>query len=91
MLLGSINKQPAEVIDYDVTYERFLKGSTDTLASANVDVTPSGLSASPTVGDRVKLWLSGGTHLTTYKVTVTTTTQDGRVKQDEIKVKVKDI
>jgi len=35
--------------------------------------------------------VSGGATGTTYKLTVTATTADGRVKQDEFKVKVKDI
>ena len=91
MILGTYTKQPADVLDYDVDYAEFLNG-TDTLASKTVTATPTGINvdSSTIVGTRVKVWLSGGTNGVTYKVTVTATTGDGRVKQDEFKVKVKD-
>ena len=38
----------------------------------------------------VKVWVGGGTDGTTYKITATVTTQGNRVKQAEIKVKVKE-
>ena len=37
-----------------------------------------------------KVWLSGGLHGKTYKVTVTLTTVGGRIKQVEILIKVKE-
>lgn len=91
MILGSYVKQPADVLDYDVDYTDFLNGE-DTLSTKTVTVSPTGLTVDSSViaGDRVKVWLSGGTNGITYKVTVTATTTDGRVKQDEFKVKVKD-
>ena len=38
----------------------------------------------------VKVWTTGGTDGTTYKITATVTTQGSRVKQAEIKIKVKE-
>lgn len=91
-LLGTFLKQPAEVESYTITYEDDLTTG-DNVASSVVTVSPAGLTIqSSNVDDpRVRIWLAGGTNGTTYKVTVTTTTADGRVLQDEFKVKVKDI
>lgn len=91
-LLGVFLKQPAEVESYTITYEDDLTAG-DNVVSASVTVAPAGLTVQTTNVDdpQVRIWLAGGTNGTTYKVTVTTTTADGRVLQDEFKVKVKDI
>lgn len=91
MILATYTKQPADVLDYDVEYSDFM-GGIDALSSKTVTATPTGINvdSSSIVGTRVKVWLSGGTNGVTYKITVTATTSDGRVKQDEFKVKVKD-
>jgi len=92
MNLGNFNKQPVEVIDYDIDYSEWLTAG-DNVQSAVVNVEPTGITIeSVFVNDpRVKIWVSGGANGTTYKLTVTITTADGRVKQDEFKIKVKDI
>lgn len=92
MIIGIFQKQPAERLDYDLDYvEWHVDG--DTVVSATVAVAPAGLTIeSHFVNDPfVKVWVSGGTHGATYKVTVTATTSGGRIKQDEFKIKVKDI
>lgn len=94
-LLGSFVKQPAETESYTITYEDDLTTG-DNVVSAVSSATPTTsppLSLDTTSVDdpRVRLWISGGVNGTTYKVTVTTTTADGRVLQDEFKVRVKDI
>jgi len=92
MNLGNFTKQPVEIIDYDIDYSEWLTAG-DNVQAASVEVAPVGLIVESTfINDpRVKIWVSGGTTGTTYKLTVTATTADGRVKQDEFKVKVKDI
>lgn len=98
MLLGTFNKQPSEVYDYDFDYSEWLT-TKDNVASCVVKVfpddgaDPQGLQIETvTVMDPiVKIWVSGGVDRTTYKITLTTTTEDGRIKEDEIKIKVKDI
>lgn len=92
MNLGSFNKQPAETLDYDIDYSDWLTPG-DNLQHADVVVEPAGVVVDSVFINepRVKIWLSGGTHGTTCKVTVTLTTADGRVKQDEFKLRVKDI
>lgn len=92
MNLGSFNKQPVEILDYDIDYSEWLTPG-DNVESARVEVTPQGLLVDATyINDpRVKVWVSGGTHGSAYKLTVTMTTADGRRKQDEFRIKVKDV
>lgn len=92
MNLGNFSKQPVEIIDYDIDYSEWLTPG-DNVQAASVEVVPVGLTVESTfINDpRIKIWVSGGATGTTYKLTVTATTADGRVKQDEFKVKVKDI
>lgn len=102
MIIGKFNKQPAETLDYDIDFTEFLNDG-DTLATTGNPPVPSplsvtidnaGMTLGPTfvVGDGkiIKQWLSGGTDGVRYKVTVTATSNAGRVKQVEFVVRVKD-
>ncbi|MES2319940.1 MAG: hypothetical protein V4631_20865 [Pseudomonadota bacterium] len=92
-MLGNFLKQPIEVVDYDIDYGDWLTDG-DNVESATVTVTPADQLAVDSVfinDPRIKIWVSAGTTGTTYKLEVTTTTADGRVKQDEFRVRVKDI
>lgn len=103
MILGTFEKQPADVLDYDIDFSAILDGG-DALASTgsppvpqplSVTVSPSGLTIGPTFvvedGKAVKQWVSGGNNRQRYKVTLTVTSNAGRVKQVEFVVSVKDI
>ncbi|MBP6733348.1 MAG: hypothetical protein KA142_01410 [Chromatiaceae bacterium] len=93
MNLGTYTKQPAEFLDYDMVYGEWLSAG-DTLTSTVVTVEPAdglGVDAVLVSSPVIKLWLSGGANGTTYKLTLTTTTDAGRIKQDEFKLKVKDL
>ena len=93
MILGKVTKQPVDELDYDVDYSAWLGTSGDVLASCAVTVAPTGsleiatTSVQPTM---LKFWLSGGTAGTSYKLTINATTNGGRIKQDEVRVAVKD-
>ena len=101
MLLGKFQKQPAETLDYDIDFTEFLSDG-DTLVTSgnppvpsplNVTVSPSGLTLGPTlvIGNSiVKQWVSGGTDGQRYKITLTATSNAGRVKQVEFTVRVKE-
>lgn len=102
MILGTFIKQPAEYLDYDIDFSEFLS-SGDTLQATgsppvpsplSVTVAPSGITIGPTFvinnGTGIKQWLSGGTNGVRYKVTLTATTNGGRIKQVEFVVRVKD-
>ena len=92
MILGTFTKQPVEVLDYDIDCSEWLV-SDDVLSSATAVVDVAGLTVDSVLvsSPRVKVWLSGGTNGAAYKVTVTITTDDGRVKQVEFRVRVKDV
>lgn len=101
MIIGKFEKQPAETLDYDIDFSEFLADG-DTLVATgeppipsplNVVVSPAGLSLGPTVvvdQKIIKQWVSGGTNGVKYKITITATSNAGRVKQVEFVIKVKD-
>jgi hypothetical protein len=94
--MDTFPKQPAEVLDFDVDFSSFLSAAGgDTLLSAVSVVDAATITIASTavnvVTGVVKVWLSGGTDGTSYKVTVTATTTGGRVKQHEFRVRVRDI
>ena len=90
-ILGIFTKQPAEKESYSIDFSDDLE-QTDGIASATTAVDPAGLTlvSSLLVGNRVKVTVLGGTVATKYKLTVTATTDDGRILQDEFVVKIKD-
>ena len=91
-ILGRFTKQPAEKESYSIDYSEDLIGQ-DGIATAVVEVLPVGLTivSSLIVGTRVKVLVSeGGPVGTKHKVTVTVTTDDGRILQDEFIVSIKD-
>jgi hypothetical protein len=93
-ILGTFNKQPAEVLDYDVDFTSWL--GSDTIVSQTSTVSPSGAltitQSSIMSGSKVvKNVCSGGTHGTRYKVTVQITTATNLIKQAEFNVSVKEI
>jgi hypothetical protein len=92
MKLATIAKQPAERFSYTVSYVEALTIG-DNLATATAEVSPAGLVVD-NVGvydPRVKLWVSGGTSGTSYKVTLTVNTADGRTFQDELIFRIKEL
>lgn len=86
--IANFVQQPADRLDYDIPYD---VASGDSVLSTVATVSPAGLTVTAlVVGNKVKLWVEGGTNGVSYKVTVTTTTTLGRIKQDELKFKIKD-
>jgi hypothetical protein len=77
-------------MDYDIDYTDWL--TTGDNVSSVVITKDTGITVdSSFINDpRVKIWLSGGTTGTTYKVTCTMTSADGRIRQDEFKIKVRE-
>lgn len=92
MKLGTFSKQPNEKESYTITYEDALTDG-DNVISATAAVEPAGLTINgiEIADPRVKFWASGGVVDTRYKVTITATTEDGRVLEDEITFKIKEI
>lgn len=81
-MLGTVRKRPDDLLDYDVTFERWLSdGDTITDATALVDPTGVVIDRVELFGDIVKVWISGGTAGGSHKINVTATTTQGRVKE----------
>lgn len=91
MSLATFTKQPIERLDYDVLYDDWLTPG-DGLRSVQLTIDKPGLTSTQqnVSAFALKVWLAGGTDGVTYKVTVTVETDDGRIKQDEFKIKVKE-
>jgi hypothetical protein len=100
MLLGVKLKQPDERLDYDFLYEEWLGDSGDTIDFVSVAIRPPGqgsqghLAASAAPLDPTesvqKVWVEGGTDGQEYTIEVTATTVAGRVKQDELGIRVQE-
>ena len=90
-VLARFQKQPADRQDYDIDFTDYLAALSDegesvaVVAEPGITVTAYSLNTGV-----VKVWLEGGTDGQTYKVTVTLTSKGGRVKQAEIKIRVKE-
>ncbi len=92
MRVGIVTQQPAERLSYTVNYGDVLTAG-DNVESALAAVSPVGLTVDNVIviDPRVRFWVTGGTTGVDYKVTLTVTTADGRVFQDEVKFKVREI
>lgn len=97
MILAAYEKQPVERKDYDIDYSQWLIPAEDLIGEVVATVT-SETEAVPTLEvDLIqhtvyvaKLWVSGGTVNTRYKVTVQLTTVGLRVDESELIFTVKD-
>ncbi len=99
--LAVIDQQPNDRRDYDIDFsEWFPEG--DIVNDAVLSVTPAGLDVAGAIEHpRVKVWISGGTSMVTYKVTVLGKASNlvgstpypsnaNRYKEVELKVRIKD-
>ena len=92
MIIGMAQKQPAEYLDYNVDFSEWMPED-DQIASATVAVSPEGELTADTISIMtpiVKFWAAGGTAGKTYKLTVKITTEGGRIKEDELKIRVRE-
>ena len=104
MLLGKLTKQSVEKQNYFIRYDEYLQDGevlTDVIGTS----VPLGIAVDPLVVDNftligpvimvnkkdIEFWLEGGLDGMNYKLEITATTSLDNIKQDELKVKVKDI
>lgn len=85
----TFQKQPAEILDYDINLEDWLDG--DEVNACTVTA-PEGISydGKNIFTDRVKLWFSGGTDKEQYKITALIVTEMGRTKEVDFKIRVRE-
>jgi len=84
-------KKPADVLDYDVDFARWLPAP-DRLSGASTEIVNSTALVDRTeyTDTNAKVWISGGVLGETANVTVTVTTQEGRTKQFAFNLKIKE-
>ena len=92
-ILGTINKQSREVLDFDIDYATVLVGRTDTISTATSEVSPTGLTLVGTslAANKVKVTFSAGTNSVLYKVTVLATSTANLIYEDEVSVLIGDV
>lgn len=91
MKLGSFIKQPGERESYTINYALDLTAG-DRVQSATSNIVPAGVQIDQldVFDPRVRFWVVGGEIGISYKITITTTTSDGRILEDEVTIKIKD-
>ena len=91
--MNIFQKQPADQLDYDLDFSEWL-ADTDTMtgvtATSSVPAELPILSAQ-IVGQIVKIWIAGGVDGATYKVTAIVSTAQGRIKELEFKIRVRNL
>jgi hypothetical protein len=90
--MKSFPKQPGDTLDYDIDASEWLTQG-DNLTGSVVTVDDQSLTIGNTVlsDDRLKIWLSGGIDLTNYKITAKLNTEDGRTKEIDFQIRVKEL
>jgi len=90
--MESFTKQPIERLDYDVDFTSWLKAG-DAILTTTVTSSPAGLTIETTDAATAipKLWVSGGVNKKTYVVSTLVITNQGRAKEVNFKLKIKDV
>lgn len=84
-------KTPADILDYDVDFARWLPNA-DRLSAASAMIENSTATVDRTdhSDTSAKVWISGGVTGETANVTVTIATLEGRTKQFRFNLKIKE-
>lgn len=90
--IAKYTKQPVEVLDYPFDFTSFLQEANDVAVSHTVTASAGiNVESSTLARGVVRAMVSGGETGRTYKISATVTTGGGRVKQLDIRLKVKEI
>jgi len=92
-IVGTVTQQPADVLDYDIDFAEAFPPGDEIVACHIESVPPMPLPPSYAISaQRVKVWVyAGGSDGTKYKISVRPTTGDGRVKEAELMVRIKEV
>jgi hypothetical protein len=93
MIIGRFDKQPNEVLDYYTDLTPWLPSgdfatSATTTADAGIVVDSTAIANG---GKGIRVWLSGGTTGTKYKIQVRFTTDQSRVKEFEFILRCREV
>lgn len=87
-MLGVKKQKPDDRLDYDIDFSRWLsEGDTITDAASTADEGMTVDAVQP-FGQKVKVWVSGGISGRSYRVTITATTQEARVKEACFQIRI---
>lgn len=91
-MLGKLEKQPVDYLDYDINFEEWLVDDDAVESATAVSSAPTELVVSNVMilSPIVKMWVAGGLDGQTYKITVTATTVQGRIKEVDFMIRVRD-
>ena len=96
MIVGTKEKRPAAVTDYDIDYSPWLRDGETILSAVGTVVctsTPADVAlvlvGITTTTSAIRARISGGTAGQNYLVTITVTTTSGQIDPDEFFVKVR--
>ena len=88
-MLGAKRKQPGDNLDYDIDFTDWLvDGDSLVTASAVADDNSITIGTVQVIPPLVKVWLSGGEAGMSYKINVTVSTAEGRVKEVAFNLRV---
>jgi|TARA_R110000744_G_scaffold378913_1_gene495837 hypothetical protein len=89
--MDSFYKQPTERLDYDIDFSLWLPNGDAIIATTTI-CTPVGLTIYVTDAATLipKVWVSEGVDKKSYVISVNIETQQGRTKEVNFKIKVKD-
>ena len=97
-VIGKDTKQPLEIDDWDVDYADWMPAgdgvdfiSTSVRLLSGPSSTPLTVDKTQATAKTVKVWLSGGADGAKYRVQVTCNTMNGRVKEAEFDITVKEV
>ena len=97
-VIGKDIKHPLEIDDWDVDYADWMPSgdgvdfiTTSVRVLSGPDTTPLVVDKTQATAKTVKVWLSGGADGAKYRVQVTCNTMNGRVKEAEFDIAVKEI
>ena len=91
--MNLFQKQPADQLDYDLDFSDWLTGTDVITGITAISSVPAELivQSASVSGQTAKIWLTGGISGTTYKITATIATSEGRIKELEFKLRVRDL
>ncbi len=90
--MESFYKQPTERLDYDIDFTEWLPNG-DAIITTDAVSDPVGLTLTITDANTIipKVWVAGGENKKRYVVSVVCETNQGRTKEVNFQIKVKDV
>jgi hypothetical protein len=89
--MDTFEQATTDTQDYDINFNRYLTGLSDTGVSSVVTVDPGiTLISSVLTAGVIKLWVTGGVDGQEYLISIKLTTTGGRTKTKVVQFKIKD-